>query len=112
MGVQKGEGDSVLEEVEDAVSNLVDGQVLSNVGLGGFPHEGSFSGVELDQQVAVAIWRSKGVAVGDRFVKPGGDRVNFGGRGDGPEGCPALTVFNQEGERRQTGFNSEDWNGS
>ena len=28
---------------------FVDGKVLADISLGGFPHEGAFGGVELDQ---------------------------------------------------------------
>ena len=85
--------------------------MLAYVGLRGLPHEGSFGGVELDQQATVAVWRSEGGTVGYRFVKPGGDQINFGRRGDGPQGRYALTVFNQEGEWGQAGFDGEDWYG-
>ena len=112
MGIQKGEGAPVFEEGQSSLSDWVDGQMFTYVGLRGPPHEGSFGGVELDQQAAVAVWRSEGGTVGHRFMKPGSDRVDFGRRGDGPEGCHTLTVFNQEGEGRQAGFDGEDRDGS
>ena len=55
------------------MGNFVDGQVFPYVSLRCSPYEGPFSGVEFDQQVAMAVGRSVGGAIGDRFVQAGGD---------------------------------------
>ena len=47
MGVEEGKVDPSLEQGEDSVGDLVDGQVLSYIVLGGRPHEGSCGRVEL-----------------------------------------------------------------
>ena len=78
---------------------MVNGEVLTDVSFRGLPHEGSFGRVELDQQAAVAVWRSEGGAIGHRLVQPGGNRVDFRSGGDGSEGRNALSVFDQKGER-------------
>ena len=81
------------------MGNLIDGQVFSYVVLRGFPHEGSLSRIEFDQKAAVAVQGPKWRVVWGRFVEPGGDRVDFGGRGGGPESRYALAVLDQEDER-------------
>ena len=85
--------------------------MLAYVGLRGLPHEGSFGGVELDQQAAVAVWRSEGGAVRHRLMKTGGNWVDFGRGGDGPEGHHTLAMFNQEDKGGQAGLDSEDRDG-
>ena len=50
------------------MGDLVDGEVFANIPLRGFPHEGAFGGIELDQEAAVTQGRSKGRLVRDGLV--------------------------------------------
>ena len=63
------------------MGNLIDGEVFANIPLRGFPHEGAFGGIELDQEGAVTQGRSEGRLVGDRLVQTGRSWVDLGGRG-------------------------------
>ena len=68
MRVKEWKGGVVLEEGEDAVGDLVNGKVLADVSLAGFPHKGAFGGVKLDQEGAVTLGEPEGRPVGHRFV--------------------------------------------
>ena len=63
------------------MGNLVHGEVFADVPLRGFPHEGAFGWVELDQKGAVTQGRSEGGLVWDRLVQTGRGWVNLVGRG-------------------------------
>ena len=47
------------------MGDLIDGEVFADSTSLGFPHEGAFCGVELGQEGAVALGRSKCGSVGD-----------------------------------------------
>ena len=68
MTVKEGKGEAAHEEGEDAVGDLVDRQVFTDIPLRGFPQEGAFGGIELDQKGAVALGGSVGGLVRDSFV--------------------------------------------
>ena len=62
------------------MGDFIDGEVFANIPLAGFPQEGAFGGIELDQPGAVTQGRSEGRLVWDRFVQTGRGWVNLGGR--------------------------------
>ena len=68
MWVKELEGGAVLEEGENSVGDLINGEMFADVSLGGFPHEGAFGGVEFDQQGPVTLGGSAGGLIRDRFV--------------------------------------------
>ena len=65
MRVEEEEGGVAFEEGEDLMGYLVEGEVFADVPLGGFPHEGVFGGVELNQEGPMALGGSQGGSVGD-----------------------------------------------
>ena len=72
------------------MGDLVDGEVLADITLWGFPHEGAFRRVELGQEGTVALGGPKGGSVGDRLVEATSSRVDFRGGGGQSEGGHAL----------------------
>ena len=65
MSVEEGERGTALPKWKDPVGDFVNGEVLADIPLGGFPHEGAFRGVESDQEGAVTLGRPKGGSVGN-----------------------------------------------
>ena len=50
MAVEEWKRGAAFSEGKNSVGDLVDGEVLADVPLRGFPHEGAFRGVELGQE--------------------------------------------------------------
>ena len=90
------------------MGDFVNGEVLADSPLMGFPHEGALCGIELGQEGAMTLGRPKRGFVGDRFVEPSSGRVDFGGGGGQPEGGHALAVFHQEWKRAETGLDGQN----
>ena len=104
MRVEEWEGGAVFQEGEDSVSNFVQGEVLADIPLGGFPHEGALCRVKLGKEGAVALGGPKCGLIGDGFVQAVRGRVDFGWGGGHSQGGHALIVFDQQGEGREVGF--------
>ena len=55
MRVEKRQRGAIFQEGENSVGDFVNGEMLADIPLRGFPHEGAFRGVEFGQKGAVAL---------------------------------------------------------
>ena len=83
------------------MGDFVDGEVLADIPLRCFPHEGVFRMVELGQEGAVTMGGPKGRPVRDRFMEPSSGWVDLRGGGGQPKGGHALAVFYQKRKGRE-----------
>ena len=71
---------------------------------GVFHMSGLLAWVEFDKQVFVAVRRSEGEAIRDRFVKTGSHWIDLRRGRHRSEGGHALVMFDEERERGQAGL--------